>query len=339
MNALRICIYCYAERKHIPSEELLTPQRWFELIDEAAELNIELAVFSGGDPLTYPHIISILEHMIVKGFKFVLPTKTLIKKEMAKQLAEIGADNSWIQISIDAVLDDTLFKLVGVEGYRDRAFESIKNLLNFGLKVRVNCVATQNNYKEIPELIMELHKIGVAHVAVAGYGRSHYRHRDELFLSNDQMNWLNEEVSKIKAEFDWKNLRCNLGTRDFRSVSKDNRAIEWKNRARCSGGRSCITITPSGKVTLCEQIPQSDEYIVGDLKYQSISEVWNSDKMKSMIFPSRESFKGTACQNCNEFDECKNIYGFCFRDALFTFGTIFAPPPACPYAPQGLRMA
>ena len=337
-NCTTDCIYCYSERANIPVEEYMSLKRWLEIIDEAADLNVQLAVFSGGDPLTYPHILEILQRLIQRGFNFVLPTKTLVNKSTAKRMADLGMNKVWIQVSLDGIYPETLKQMVGVEDYAKRAFQSIKNILTSGLKLRVHCVATPLNYKEIPCLMLELYNIGVRKASITGYGRSYYRHNDSLFLDKEHIDYLNKKIDELKINLGRTDISCSIGLRDFTNCSQEERKKEWVNRSSCSGGRSSITITPAGKVTLCEQIPLREEYIVGDLKHKSIADIWKSERMLQMVYPPKELFKDSLCGTCQEYEDCHNIHGYCFRDSLFTYGTIYAPPPSCPYAPPGLRM-
>jgi radical SAM protein with 4Fe4S-binding SPASM domain len=332
------CIYCYAERKTIAKSDLLPETRWLELIDEAHSLGIELAVFSGGDPMTSPSIFPILKRAIEKGFLFILPTKTLISAEQAGQMAEIGMHKVWNQISLDGIAESTLKKMVGIDGYGKIAFESIRNLVKAGLKVRVNVVVTPVNFREIPDLARRLADMGVKRIGFAGYGRTYYRHRDELFLNQEQIEFVNEQALILKDELKFIKINNSVGTRDFSAMSLQDRAQTWKERAKCSGGRSSMVIAPNGDVTLCEQMPLEKEYIAGNLKSCSISELWNSDRMWEMVNIPVEKFRDTECFTCEMFTECQEVYGHCFRDALFNFGTIYTPPPACPKAPAGLRM-
>lgn len=332
------CIYCYAERKPIPQKDLLSTDRWLELIDEAHSLGVELAVFSGGDPLTSPAILPILKRAVERGISFVLPTKTFISKKIAGQMAEIGMQKVWNQISLDGISPATLKKMVGIDGYDQIAFDSIRNMIEAGLKVRVNIVITPINYLEVPALARKLSGMGVKRIGFAGYGRTHYRHSDDLFLTEDQIQFINEQAELLKSELKTVKINNSTGTRDFSKMTPDERLQTWKDRSKCSGGRSSMVITPSGDVTLCEQMPLNQDYIVGNLKYQSIAEVWNSARMWKMVNIPMEKFKDTSCYQCDQYKECQEVYGHCFRDALFNFGTIYTPPPACPKAPVGLRM-
>ncbi len=331
------CIYCYSQRKEATPEEMLSLDRWFEIIDEASELGVELAVLTGGDPMAYPNILPLLEKMLSKGFLFVIPSKSFISKDLAKKMADIGMKNAWNQVSIDAVSDATAEKMVGVKNYAKLAFESIQNMIEAGLNVRVNCVMTPINCSDAVELVQKLDKLGVRKISIAGYGRSYYRHNDDLFLTDEQMEQINTAVETIKNELTAE-ISCNLSRRDYTNASVEQRTEEWKERAKCSGGRSSMVITPTGKVTLCEQMPCEEEYFAGDLSHQSILDVWNSERIKFLMAPPVEMFKGTACEKCEDFEKCMNYYGYCFRDALFTYNTVYSPPPTCPKAPQGIRL-
>ncbi|MRR34935.1 SPASM domain-containing protein [bacterium] len=113
----------------------------------------------------------------------------------------------------------------------------------------------------------------------------------------------------------------------------------WKDRAHCSGGRSSMTITPDGKVVLCDTIPQEGIFVVGDVSVQSVMEVWNSRQLLDFAYPPRDRFAGSACHDCADLAECQSKAGYCFRDTYFNYGTAFGPPPSCPRAPDdGMRM-
>ncbi len=331
------CVYCYSQRKETKTDEMLSLERWFEIIDEASELGIELAVLTGGDPMAYPHIIPLLQKLIEKGFLFVIPSKSFISKELAQRMADIGMRKAWNQISIDAVSNDIAKKMVGVENYAELAFESIQNMIEAGLNVRANCVMTPINCSEALELVKKLDELGVKKISIAGYGRSYYRHNDDLFLTDEQMEVINSAVDSIKNELNAE-ISCNMSRRDYSDASVEQRTQEWKERAKCSGGRSSMVIAPSGKVTLCEQMPCEDEFFAGDLSHQSIMEIWNSERIKFLMAPPVEMFKGTACEKCEDYEKCMNYYGYCFRDALFTYNTVYSPPPNCPKAPPGIRL-
>jgi radical SAM protein with 4Fe4S-binding SPASM domain len=99
-----------------------------------------------------------------------------------------------------------------------------------------------------------------------------------------------------------------------------------------------MQIAPDGLVTLCEQMPQTKEHTIGDVRKQTIMEIWNSDRLLHYIYPDEDRFKGTACFDCGHFEECHRASGHCFRDALFFHGSRYMPVN-CPLAAKPLRQS
>jgi radical SAM protein with 4Fe4S-binding SPASM domain len=333
------CIYCYSQRRPVPQHDYLPLERWLEIIDEAAVSGIDIINFTGGDPLTYSGIETLFKRMIERGIKFLVPTKTFVSEERAAIFADMGMrDMAVIQVSIDGISSD-VDKMLESPGYVGRAFSSIKNLVEKGLYVRTNTVCTPINLYEIPELVRKLRVLGVKRANITNYARSYFRHKDALFLNPEQIEWVQEKINKLKTELGWPELRCNMGVRDFSVMPGEDKLRGWKKRSHCSGGKSAMVITADGKVILCEQMPQEGRFIVGNVREQPIAEIWNSPAVKSFVKPPRESFGNTACRDCSEFDECHDTYGRCFRDAFFTYGSLYSPSPNCPHAPKGIRMS
>lgn len=332
------CVYCYAQRPSLPLAEYLSPERWVEVLTEAGEFGLDLLTFSGGDPLTYGGIDKLLEVARRYRMKYILPTKMRISRSRAHRLAELVGDGSAIQVSVDSFDPEIAAALTRTPGYEKSARESIQNLVAAGVTVRTNTVVTPLNLASVDSLVRELHALGVFRAHLINYYRTYYRHEDQWYLTRTQMDELNDTARRLQSELAWPELKCNAGSRDF-SVPGLNGPEEWKGRANCSGGSSSCVILPNGDIVLCEQVPHSPPFVIGNVREHSLIEVWNSERLFEFVVPSREKFGSTPCATCEEFDSCHRIYGRCFRDAYFHYGTLFAPSPNCPKAPPGLRMS
>ena len=91
-----------------------------------------------------------------------------------------------------------------------------------------------------------------------------------------------------------------------------------------------MLVQPNGDVTLCDQIPHSENHVVGNAFEEGILGVWNSQRLRHFLYPSREEFEGTVCYACTDFELCHKWQGYCYRDSLFYFQTRFDAPPDCP---------
>lgn len=355
------CAHCHAHRRYVPENELLPTQRWKEIFREAKVLGIEQVTLSGGDPLFRKDALTLIAELINLEMLFALSTKCYITEEIADRLVEIGMTkpiNQYvreIQLSMDGPNEKIADKLAGSPGYYSRAIESIRNLLSRGFNVRVKAVATPLNTPHIYQWIKQLAEMGVTQIAMAAYNTTFHRHNDNLFLSLENRISIAEQCARALSEFPEIDLRtaglesveagCSSPVRESASSSnasgsglaiEEDREISekiqcWNEISLDSSGRS-MTITPDGKVVLCDTVPQDDVFFVGDVTHQTILEVWNSDTLLDFAYPLREQFKGSACYDCQNLNECQSKAGHCFRDSLFTHGTVFSPPPECPMA-------
>ena len=333
------CVYCYAERPALPASEYLPKERWVELLSEAGESGLDLLTFSGGDPLMYPGIEELLEVAQRYQMYCVLPTKTRVTRERAERLAALLYRSDVVQVSVDSFDPEIAAAMMRTPGYAEIARESIQNFLASGVKVRTNTVVTPINFASVESLLRELRAMGVPRANLTSYGLTHYRHDARLFLSEAQHAELNQTVQRLKTELDWPEVKCNSASRDFSNPGSNSSPEQWRERTHCSGGTSSMVILPNGDVVLCEQVPDTAPFVVGNVRHDSLSQVWNSERLYEFVVPNREKFGTTACRECEEFDTCHRVYGRCFRDALFNYGTMFAPNPSCPHAPPGIRMA
>ena len=90
-------------------------------------------------------------------------------------------------------------------------------------------------------------------------------------------------------------------------------------------------VCADGQVIPCEQMPEVEEVFLGDLKKQSLQEIWESRELdeRCVHFP-RDRFKGTPCHTCDDFVECIHGMGYCMRDTSQFYGAVCTTPANCP---------
>jgi radical SAM protein with 4Fe4S-binding SPASM domain len=336
------CVYCYMGRSHRPQDNSIPLERWRELLAEIEQYHLAAVDFGGGDPMCYEHMVDLLE--IIGKFnpptQTVLSTKCYISPEVAQLFAKMpGLD---FQISIDSTDPDIADAMTRRKGYCDRAIESIKNCLAAGVPVSAKAVVTPKSYETLPQTVLDLGDMGVKTIRLACYGTSHYHHSDDHYNSKEEWDELEEKVERIKAE---RGLDVQLqngppGTLADDAKSQEERRKRWDERSLCTAGRSQIVILGDGNLIGCEQIPMRPEYFWGNVANDSLYNVWNSDAfMQKACNIPRDKYEGTACYTCEEYEQCHSTYGlgYCFREAFYTFDTLYAPPPGCPYREPVLR--
>lgn len=111
------------------------------------------------------------------------------------------------------------------------------------------------------------------------------------------------------------------------------------NGGRCSANTIHMFILPDGKVTICEQLYWKDRFIIGNLRKNNISEVWNSDRALALAnMPQEEYSPDSACRNCDIFDKCKKNMNSCYTNILKVYGEEHwdYPDPRCAKAPRNI---
>lgn len=357
------CTYCYAHRRKVPEAQHLPADKWIEIFHEAHAAGIDQVSLSGGDPLFRKDALDLIAELIKLDMLFLLSTKCHITRGMADRLVEIGMTrpvNQYLrelQISLDGPDAETADAMAGVPGFFERSIDSIRNVVGRGFNLRVKSVVTPRNAPRVYDFIKLMVELGVQQVSVAAYSRTLYRHSDEMFLSLEDRESIAEQCQRAQAEFPDLKLRL-TGLVSAAELAQQKhvepvgetaapapearlrqKTEKWQVRTHCSGGRSSMTITPDGKVVLCDTIPQEGVFVVGDAARDGIVDIWNSPEVVDFAYPPRERFAGSACHDCADLEACQKKGGYCFRDTYFNYGTAFAPPPPCPQAPDdGMRM-
>lgn len=89
--------------------------------------------------------------------------------------------------------------LTGSEGFFDQAIQTIRHLQEVGIEVSAKTVVTSFNVDRIPKLCEFLvGLLGIKTTRITGYGRSIYRHSDELFASTQKLLRLQDRLETFR---------------------------------------------------------------------------------------------------------------------------------------------
>lgn len=336
-SCMRNCVYCNIQTRPTETMNLMPLERWDQLAQEVKDMGICSLLLSGGDPFMHKDIVDIIHCFIKRGIPPFVSTKSFISRDTAKKLNAIGLKE--MQVSIDAPLSIAADFLTQSPGYFDQVIQTIRNLQEENINVSTNTVVTSYNVLLIPQLIGMLSSLGIKRIKMSQYARTLFKeHDDSYFLSRHGIDWLNNELARVKEELP--GLKVSFGYVPDYATSPDIelKKKKFSERAICTGCVWSCVVSGDGRVIPCDEIPLTEENVVGDVRIQSIQEVWDSPKVSRYTVPPREYFEETVCFECAEFDECHQGRGRCFRDSLKAYGSLFAPAPLCWKAPTGNRI-
>lgn len=333
------CIYCYAHTSPKPESGLIPLERLREIFAELAGLGVEVIQMSGGEVFARKDIFEIIEAVLETGMTVDLPTKLGVTYEQAVRLKEKGV--AILQVSLDSTDAAILERMIGVKGYRAKVFKVLADLRRAGLPVRVNAVLTPLNVATVGALIDHLGSLGnVTRVTLTPYGRSLFCHSDDLFISAADVGSVHEQVASRQGLYPHMTVQMTGGAED-EPESEEEKLRRWKGRALCTANRHGFILLPDGRVTVCEELYDHPDFIIGDLTRQSVMEMWNSPAALALLHPDQSAVPEGACKTCEAFEECNAFKGRCWRDILKSYGwdKPYFPDPRCPWAPAGNRMA
>lgn len=336
-TCLTDCVYCYADRRKKAYSPLST-NRIIEIIREAKSLEMRSFDFSGGEFFLHKDWKIIAKELRNNEFTPYLSTKIPIDVDSIKFLKDIGINT--IQISLDSIDSDELIKMLNVDAnYYSLMMHTIENLEKYGMKIRTNSQMTRFNEKGFKKLLDFL--IGLPHIdrvtfGAAGY--SLYKSQEEFFNYRPSL----KAIKNFQKYADTIKLKTDIPITVSGYIEKRNEDAQAKfdERATCSGNFTSMIILPNGEVTVCEMIYWHGDYIIGDLRRQSILEVWKSKKAKNLskYNKSKANKNKSICANCSEEElkRCREEMGICWVDQVAAYGSdsYHMPDPKCPKAPN-----
>ena len=291
------CSHCYI---NATNQELTDELNTFEaknLIDQICEVSKPLLILSGGEPLLRNDVFELIEYGVSKGLKMGLGSNgSLIDKTIAKDLRRVGI--STVSISLDSYKSERHDLFRGVVGSWEKAINAIKYLRENNILVQVNTTVTQNNYREIDEIMYLTEDIGVENFHL-------------FFLVPTGRGVKIEDITPAKYEAMIKttfaktknhrlNVRPSCAPQFMRIAS--TAGLDMRQWIRgCLAGLYYCRVYPNGEITPCPYLPIK----LGNVKEKKFKDIWfNSEFFNSLR--NFETLKGK-CGYC----EYKAICGGC----------------------------
>jgi radical SAM protein with 4Fe4S-binding SPASM domain len=338
----RRCKYCCVGAKWAPQAPDcdISFERLQEIFHEGADIGVRGVSLGGGEPFIRPDLVEVIELLLDLDYEVDMNTKFALGEEQVRRLATAGL--STIDVSFDTAEKETANYLVGDKDYFDGITATMRSLVRHGIDLHVTAVLTERNVRELPGLVSWLADTGASQLTLNTFSRYYGRCRyvPKFELSAENRSWLAETIPALAEEYRdsmhfiydrFFNLKRAEGESELPegdSQADSSPCHSPERTLNCDQGIRILRMLPDGRVSRCDQWGYEEEVVFGDLKTQSIWEVWSSPKLTEMIYPQRELFAGSECASCGLFDDC-NHTGRCIWAAQEAHGTIYAPDNHC----------
>ncbi len=324
------CRYCfmnaiYTETNSTPDIDLPFP-RMKALIEEAASIGVQRMVLSGGEPFLRSDLVEIIGLLVANRIDVIPITKHRIVGDRMTQLAATGLRE--LHVSLDSSNPSIVADLVGIPDAMHQMIDTIRGAVAHGIRVVLRPVVADINVREMEGLITLAIELGVSKITFSKYGQGCGRHEDDLRPTPASQQWLDEHWPLLQARYRQSPIE----------IEFDSGTPNAEGDKGCAEGIKGLTFLPNGLTTKCEHWRFDDQLVFGDLRRQSLMQVWNSDRLVAVNFPDREAYAGTICYHCKNLNHCDYIRGRCSMSALVTHGTPYAPDVHCPIGAFQLRL-
>lgn len=159
------CLYCSNPTDLVPQRNELSAPQWLSIIDQAADLSIVQANLTGGEPLAYKHLVSIVKRLRQRDIYSNLITSGIGLDESAlQQLTEAGLES--IQLSLQSTKREPAHLIAG----RDALAMKLKALAvckASKIPLSLNVVLNKYNIGEVEEIIDLALSFGIKRLELA----------------------------------------------------------------------------------------------------------------------------------------------------------------------------
>lgn len=256
------CLHCCEDAgKALPDE--MDRSEVLDFCNQIAELKIPYVALSGGEPLLHLHFLEICEFLRKNNISLKVETNgEFIDEEMAEKFATLKFRS--IQVSLDGANPSTHEKL-RLEGNWNKAVEACRLLIKKGVNTEIVFVPTRFNIHEVGEVIDLAYSLGVYGVytgKIMRIGRA-AKNWQILCPSDEEYERFFAVLKDKTAEY---NGKMKVYYYPYDVIEELKYRLEYPSAS--------LLILPNGKVKLIGPLP----FICGDLKKQSLKEVWNNYK-------------------------------------------------------------
>lgn len=330
------CKHCYANADSSEAEDELSTEEAKEFIDDLADYNVPVLLFSGGEPLMRDDLDELIGYAVDKDLRVTISTNgTLITEERGERFKDLGV--SYVGISLDG-LEETNDRFRGSEDAFERALRGIRNCQDAGQKVGLRFTMTDYNRKEIPDifdLVLEedIPRVCFYHLVHKGRGEE----LNDAALTGQEkrevMEYIFDRTEDLLSEQDDKEI-LTVGNHVDGIFLYLNMLEENDERADLvlrylennGGNRSGIAIACvdwSGDVHP-DQFTMG--HTVGNVRDRSFGSIWNDDDGLLGKLRDRSSRVKGRCYGCDWFDVCNGNFR---ARAEASTGDLWAEDPGC----------
>ncbi|MGC2063083.1 MAG: radical SAM protein [Thermodesulfovibrionales bacterium] len=264
---------------------------------------------TGGEPFLRNDFSAILDALRRRGFDtYILTNGTLISRERARELADLGVRG--VQISLEG--PEQIHDSIRGAGSFSASMNGIQNIVSSGIELTLNTTLSEINAPYFMEMISLASDLGAQKL---GFSR--------LVPSGGGKRLISRMLSSTAVEDLYRNIfspDTGNSTGDLKIVTGDPVASQYRSPDQaasgssvpsggCAAGVSGLTILPDGTVTPCRRLPIP----IGNVRTDSLRQIWTSSAVLSSL-RDKTLYQGK-CGDCKRWASCRGCRAIAFAVA------------------------
>lgn len=314
------CLYCSNPLELVNRNNELPPEIWLSVIEQAAKLGIVECNLSGGEPLSYSGLDSVIAKARSKDiFTNLITSGVGLTDRRVAQLVSCGLES--IQMSLQSATVETSQIIAGTDLHATK-LEALALAKESNLPVTLNVVLSKHNLDQVGEIIELANTFGIRRLELAnaqyyGFALSNIH---DLMPTVEQMKRALEVYEEKKLQLG-KIMQISWVIADY---------LEASPKA-CMGGwaRQHIIITPDGTALPCHAAQSIDTLSFPNIGQHSLEYIWKES-------PAFNFFRGNQWMQepCRSCDKRELDYGGCRCQAFLITGDASQADPVCSLSPH-----
>lgn len=317
------CLHCYSI-SGLKLKNELSLQEIKEIIDQSKKLGAIRIFFTGGEPFMRPDIYEILKYADDNGFAIYISTNgTLFNKKVVNFLKSLKHLRT-LQISIDG-LRETHDSIRGAKGTFDKAITWAKfikeEFKNNNAKIAFILTLMKKNKHEVVKVYELAISLGIDVFAIVPlYPVKRSENAEDVSVWEKYKIF--QDLCKIYKS---RKPKTKIGLLVPPAlIPKLLKEIEYGSGYVCTFP-SMLGIDANGDVAPCDGLFSYRNFILGNIRKNSLENLWNHPLMKKLKGIERNGLKGV-CKKCKYLSFCM---GGCRARAFIEYGNFEAPNPLC----------
>lgn len=294
------CLHCSTSSHRKQSSEL-SNTTVTRLLREAAELGVEKVVFTGGEPLVYPHLEEVITVASANRIRPTLYTTGILDNALtpmtARQafiLVEAGITKFIFSVySGSAAIHESITRY----GTFAPTISAVRAAVTTGVPVEMHFVAMRRNFRHLSDVVALADGLGVHRVSVLRFvpqGRG-VRLRATEDLTASELNELAAMVERNRIRHPDVNIRVGSPFNDLKV-----------GFAPCNAAQDVLIINHKGQIFPCDAFKNVvfTEPQFGSVLRNSLKDVWEKSLYLNEVRSILSRHAGEGCDACRTFDGC-----------------------------------